>query len=144
MELYLERDDCQKRPFRTASRTGNFEIVKANTKTMKIRFFGNLLNQGHPTTVCCKISVRRNKYCLEFSIAWERFKNSRWLFHSCAIFEAYVIISQRFSEFWFLTFHCPGKAIFRVKRKPDIFECKNVMETGIRKNSPFRNTLSSI
>ena len=25
--------------------------------------------QGHPTTVFCKISVRRNKYCLEFSIA---------------------------------------------------------------------------
>ena len=24
--------------------------------------------QGHPTTVFCKISVRRSKYCLEFSI----------------------------------------------------------------------------
>ena len=39
--------------------------------------------QGHPTTVFCKISVRRGKCCLEFSIAWERFKFSRWLFHSC-------------------------------------------------------------
>ena len=29
MELYLERDDCQKRPFRTASSTEFFEIVKA-------------------------------------------------------------------------------------------------------------------
>ena len=24
--------------------------------------------QGHPTTVFCKISVRRSKYCLEFSV----------------------------------------------------------------------------
>ena len=69
MELYLERDDCLKRPFRTASRTENFEIVKANTKPMEVSFFGNLLNQGHPTTVFCKISVRRRKDCLEFSIA---------------------------------------------------------------------------
>ena len=57
------------RPFRTASRTENFEIVKANTKPMEVSFFGNLLNQGHPTTVFCKISVRRRKDCLEFSIA---------------------------------------------------------------------------
>ena len=28
--------------------------------------------QGHPTTVLCKISVRRNKYFPEFSIAWGR------------------------------------------------------------------------
>ena len=27
------------------------------------------MNQGHPTTTFCKISVRRSKYCLEFSIA---------------------------------------------------------------------------
>ena len=44
MELYLERDDCQKRPFRTASRTEIFEIVKANTKPIEVSFFGNLLN----------------------------------------------------------------------------------------------------
>ena len=28
--------------------------------------------QGHPTTVFCKISVRRSKYYLEFSITWGR------------------------------------------------------------------------
>ena len=44
MELYLERNDCQKRPFRTASRTEIFEIVKANTKPIEVSFFGNLLN----------------------------------------------------------------------------------------------------
>ena len=28
-----------------------------------------LRNQGHPTTLFCKVSVRRSKNCLEFSIA---------------------------------------------------------------------------
>ena len=54
--------------------------------------------QGHPTMVSCKISVRRSKYCLEFSIAWGRLKISKWSFHSCTIFEAYSINSVRFSE----------------------------------------------
>ena len=43
-------------------------------------------NRGHPTTVFCKISVRRGKYFLEFSFAWERLKMSRLLLHSCTIF----------------------------------------------------------
>ena len=54
--------------------------------------------QEHPTTVFSKISVRRSKYCLEFSINWGRLKVSRWPFHSCTIFEAYLIIFLRFSE----------------------------------------------
>ena len=41
---------------------------------------------GHLTTVFCKVSVRRSKNCLEFSIAWGRLKISRWPFHSCTIF----------------------------------------------------------
>ena len=53
--------------------------------------------QEHPTTVFTKISVRRSKYCLEFSINWGRLKVSRWPFHSCTIFEAYLIIFLRFS-----------------------------------------------
>ena len=57
-----------------------------------------LLEQGHPTTVCCKISVRRSKYCLKFSITWGRLKISRWLLHSCTIFEAFLTNSLRFSE----------------------------------------------
>ena len=35
MELYLEREDCQKRLFRTALRTEIFEIVKANTSQVR-------------------------------------------------------------------------------------------------------------
>ena len=54
--------------------------------------------QGHPTTVFCKISVRRSKYCLTFSITRGRLKIYTWLFHSCTIFEAYLINSLRFSE----------------------------------------------
>ena len=49
--------------------------------------------QGHPTTVFCKLSVLRSKYCLEFSIAWGRLKKFRWPFHSGTIFEVYLINS---------------------------------------------------
>ena len=62
--------------------------------------------QGHPTTVICEISVRRSKYCLEFSISWGQLKISRWPFHSHTIFEACVINSVRFSEVWFFILHC--------------------------------------
>ena len=51
-------------------------------------------NQGHPITVFYKISVRRSKYFLEFSFAWERLKISRLLLHSCTIFEAYLILKS--------------------------------------------------
>ena len=54
--------------------------------------------QGHPTSVLCKISVRRSKYCLEFSITWGRLKTSRWSFNSCKILDAYLTNSQRLSE----------------------------------------------
>ena len=54
--------------------------------------------QEHATTVFCKISVRRSRCCLEFSSAWGRLKSSRWPFHSCTIFEAYLINSLRFSK----------------------------------------------
>ena len=56
-----------------------------------------LLYQGHPTTVFCKISVRRSKYRLKFSFTLGRLKISRWLFHSCTVFEAYLINPLRFS-----------------------------------------------
>ena len=41
-------------------------------------------------------------------IAWGRLKISRWPFHSCTIFEAYLINSLRFSEVSFFPFHSPG------------------------------------
>ena len=54
--------------------------------------------QKHPTSVFCKISARRSKYCLEFSIIWGRLKISRWSFHLCKIFHAYLTNSLGFSE----------------------------------------------
>ena len=51
-----------------------------------------------PTTVFLKISVRRNKNYLESSIAGGRLKISRWPFHSCAIFEAFLRNSLRSSK----------------------------------------------
>ena len=74
------------------------------------------------------IFLRRSKYCLEFSITWGRLKISSWQFHSCLVFEAYLINSLRFSNFHFIS-----QAIFRKKRKPKIFGLKNAMERGIRK-----------
>ena len=54
--------------------------------------------QGHPTTVFCKASVRRIKYCLKFSIIREWLKVCQGAFHLGTIFEAYLKISLRFSE----------------------------------------------
>ena len=58
--------------------------------------------EGHPTTVFCKTSVQRNKYCLEFYITWGRLKISRWPFHSLPIFPS---LSYKFPTiFWSLIF----------------------------------------
>ena len=95
------------------------------------------MDQEHPTTVLCEISVQRSKNCLEFSIAWGRLKISRWPFHSCTIFEAYLINSLRFSEVSFFPFHSPGYVIFHRKRKPKIFGIENAMQKGIRKTVTF-------
>ena len=67
-----------------------------NLAYMKLEMY--TFTQGHPTTVFCKISVPRSEYRLEFSITWVRLKVSKSPFHSCTIFEAYVINSLRFSE----------------------------------------------
>ena len=67
------------------------------------------VSQGNPTTVFCKISVWRSKYCLEFSITWGRLKISWRPLHSRTIFEAQVINSLRFLDFFsFFTLHSPG------------------------------------
>ena len=49
-----------------------------------------LIWQWHLTTFFGKISVRRSKYCLELSINSGRIKISRWPFHSCSFFEAFL------------------------------------------------------
>ena len=78
--------------------------------------------QEHPTTVFRKISVRRRKYCLEFSITSGRLKTSRWPFHSRKIFEAYLInvfkfnFSQLTAQVWLF---------FVWKKKLKIFGFKN-------------------
>ena len=59
----------------------------------------NIRNRGtQRRTVFSEISVRRSKYCLEFSITWRRLKISRWQFHSCTILKAFLTNSSRFSE----------------------------------------------
>ena len=40
-----------------------FQLSQGGEKGGAARYF-----QGHPTTVFCKICVRRSKYCLEFFI----------------------------------------------------------------------------
>ena len=95
------------------------------------------LRQGHRTTVFCKISVRRSKNCLQFSITWGRLKISWWPFHSCTVFVAYLINSLRFSKVKFFTFQSPTSPIFRRKRKSKISGLENAMERGIRKILTF-------
>ena len=73
------------------------------------------VNQGHPATVFCEISVRRSKNCLEFSIAWGRLKISRWPFHSRTIFEAYLINAYDFLKFDFSHF-TPQISLFFVEK----------------------------
>ena len=108
--------------------------------------FASDITQGHLTTVLCKISVRRSKYWQEFSISWWRLKISKWPFHSCTIFEAYLINSLRFPEVQVLHFASQVRLFFVEKRKPKIFGFKNVMERAISKCLTFviRQILSKI
>ena len=76
---------------------GFFYKIRCGVGNSKLVFI-----QGHPKTVFSEISVWRGKNCLEFSIAWGRLKISRWLFHSCTIFKAYLIKSLRLSQDGFL------------------------------------------
>ena len=92
------------------------------------------VHQGHPTTVSCKISLRRSTNCLQFSIPWGKLRISRWPFHSCMY--NFRILSNKFPTIlWSLIFGIlpPRLSYFRRKRKPKIFGLKNAMERGIRK-----------
>ena len=100
-----------------------------NADIFKIPYiFASDITQGHLTTVLCKISVRRSKYWQEFSISWWRLKISKWPFHSCTIFEAYLINSLRFPDVQVSHFTSQVRLIFGFK---------NVMERGIRKCLTF-------
>ena len=86
----------------------SFIMLKLGRR-LKCRFFSSLTtnfsmqshrNQELLSTVFCELSVRRSKYCLEFSITWGRLTLSRWPFHSYIyIFRNLAIInSLRFSK----------------------------------------------
>ena len=80
--------------------------------------------QGHPTTVFCKISVRRSKNCLEFSITRGRLTISRWPFHSCTIFKVYLSLIFRIPIPRFSTLRAvvsPGRTLrFDIVPQPDL------------------------
>ena len=63
-------------------------LTMTSLKTLSNTFMEIL--KEHTTTVLCKISVRRSKNSLEFSIAWGMLNISRWPFHSRTIFEAII------------------------------------------------------
>ena len=72
--------------------------------SLRCRFYSTLSEQGrHPTTVFSKISVRRSKYCLEFSITWGRlFLHDRSIHGLCSFWSS----SNKFPKiFWSLIFH---------------------------------------
>ena len=53
---------------------------------------------GTPNDCFCEISPRRSKCCRKLSSTWGQLTVSMWPFHSCTIFEAYLINLLRFSE----------------------------------------------
>ena len=85
------------------------------------------IRPGHPTTIFCKISVRRSKNCQEFSLPWGRLKISRWLFNSCTIFEPIYQVNSIAPIFWSLIFRIPLPRLsyFSQKTKPKIFGIEN-------------------
>ena len=89
---------------------------------------------GHPSTVFCKLSLPRSKYCLEFSITWGGLKillDDRSIHVQFSKLIKYI--SCDFLEFDFSHF-IPQVRLFCVrKRKPKIFGFKNVIERGIKK-----------
>ena len=71
--------------------------------------------QGHPTTVFCKISVRRNKFCLEFSFTWLDFLDDHSRFFFMYNFRSSSNLANKFPTiFWSLIFHIslPGLGYF--------------------------------
>ena len=74
-------------------------------------------DQGHPTTVFCKISVQSSKYSLELSITWGRlFLDDRPIHGLCNFRNS----SNKFPKiFWSLRFHIalPRLVYFSLKRR---------------------------
>ena len=103
------------------------------------------VKQGHPTTVFCKMSVRRGKYSQEFFSTWGRLKIFRWPFHSCIIFEAYICGIFP-TIFWGLILRIspPKLGYFSYKKGNLKFSDSKMWWREESKNSHFRNTLNCI
>ena len=100
---------------------------------------------GHPTTVFRKISVRRSKYCLEFSITWGWLVISRWPFHW--FMYNFPSLPYKFPKiFWSLifTFYFPSYVIFRRKKATQNFRIQKCDGKRNQKMSHFRNTSNFI
>ena len=93
--------------------------------------------KGHTTAIFDKKKCSSKQ--IEFPTAWARLEIFWRPFHSCTIFEAYLIHSIWFLQGEFFMFHCPGLVIIQMKRKPKINRSGNVMERGTRKILPFVN-----
>ena len=93
--------------------------------------------QGHPTTIFCIISVRKQK----LSRLFYYLRTAENFLLECSIHRFnFRSLSKQFPTiFWSLifTFYSPCQANFRRKSKPKIFAFKNVMNRGIRKILSF-------
>ena len=101
--------------------TGNFSLALDKLKKKALHALFSLrkhTHQGHPTTVFGKIFVRGSKYCLEVSIALERLKISRCLFHLCKIFGVFLLTSLQFSKVGIFTFHFPDLVNISLRKDP--------------------------
>ena len=103
------------------------------------------IRQGHPMTVFCKISVRRSKYCLEFSVTWGRLKVCRWPLRSWIsiypfmVFEACLIWFPMIFSSLIFSFHFPSWEIFRRKKEAKHFQ---IQKSGWERNlKPFVSLL---
>ena len=71
-------------------------------------------------------------------------KQTRWSFHSCTIFETYLINSLQFSEVKFSHVTSQVRLFFLEKRKPKIFGLKKCNGERNQKMSHFRDTSNCI
>ena len=88
----------------------------------------NFVRGTQRRTVFCKISVRRGRCCLEFSVSWGRLKISRWRSIRRTIFEAYLINFLQFSKVLFFHLTPQVRLFFAEKKKPNILVFKSVMK----------------
>ena len=79
---------------------------------------------------------------IEYSMVWGRQKISKWPFHSCTIFEAYLMNSLRFSEVLFFTFQAPKFELYFEEKGSLKFSDSNIWWRGNNKNANLRKDLN--